>query len=351
VAALLVALGCAELALRIAGVGTSRRGSPWFAGGSHPRFLFAPDPERRYVLRPGFRGEEIAASGEFRLPVEIDGQGLRKRTAGPYRPGGILAVGDSMTFGEGVRADETWPSLLERELGIPVLNAGVPGYSSAQMAAQLDAWLGPARPRWALLTFSARWDLGRCENPFVYKEGFIVSERYAARLHRVGDNLYLEPLAGRVLGPLSAQAMGRSVLARLVLSRWVPPRAQRHRPSWSAYAPCLDALARVAATAEQAGCALHIVLIDSPSPGMQTATRQLRARLAARRLPTWSLDELLAGKDLKALRFASDDHWRPGGHRAVAAALAAAFKKDFAQRRKPAAGGRGSTDKAGNRSG
>jgi hypothetical protein len=323
-----VALGCAEIVLRIAGVGSSRRGSPGFAGGSHPRFLFAPDPERKYVLRRGFRGEEIASSGEFRLAVEIDEQGLRKRTAGPYRPGGILAIGDSMTFGEGVKTEEAWPSLLERDLGLPVLNAGVPGYSSAQMAAQLDAWLGRARPRWVLLTVQGRAELWRCKEPLVYKEGFIVVEKYAPRLHLIGENLYLEPLPGRVLGPLSAQAMGRSVLGRLILSHWVAPRT-RHRPTWTEYEACFPSFAQIAASAEQAGCALRIVLMDSPSRRMQGATRELRARLDARRLPVWSLDDLLAGRDLNALHYPIDGHWNPRGHRAVASALASAFRKDF----------------------
>ena len=44
----------------------------------------------------------------------------------------ILAVGDSFTFGNEVRNDDTWPSYLEKYSGKPVLNGGVLGYSFGQ---------------------------------------------------------------------------------------------------------------------------------------------------------------------------------------------------------------------------
>lgn len=44
----------------------------------------------------------------------------------------IAAVGCSTTFGWGVRADQAWPEVLEKTLGIEVVNAGIPGHSSHQ---------------------------------------------------------------------------------------------------------------------------------------------------------------------------------------------------------------------------
>lgn len=49
-------------------------------------------------------------------------------TEGPW----ILALGCSTTFGWGVESEDTWPKMLEDNLGIPVFNAGVPGHSSEQ---------------------------------------------------------------------------------------------------------------------------------------------------------------------------------------------------------------------------
>lgn len=81
-------------------------------------FVDAPGAEPRIVRarinEDGFRGP--------RLP--------RERTAGVAR---IACVGDSHTFGWGVGDDETWPAVLERELGdVEVLNAGVNGYDAEQ---------------------------------------------------------------------------------------------------------------------------------------------------------------------------------------------------------------------------
>src|SRR5262245_39046822 len=46
--------------------------------------------------------------------------------------GGILAVGDSFVFGNGVSDDETWPAILERRLNRRVVNGGVLAYGTAQ---------------------------------------------------------------------------------------------------------------------------------------------------------------------------------------------------------------------------
>ena len=44
----------------------------------------------------------------------------------------VLAMGCSTTFGWGVEADQAWPAVLEKELGVPVVNGGIPGHSTVQ---------------------------------------------------------------------------------------------------------------------------------------------------------------------------------------------------------------------------
>src|SRR4051794_41482589 len=96
---ILITLLFAEIAFRLLGIGAIGRGSPWFAGGNHPRYLFQADPSG-YTLRPGFQGREIAQSKEFDVAIAIDGQGLRAQPhmAPPQPP--VPAIGQSMTFGE-----------------------------------------------------------------------------------------------------------------------------------------------------------------------------------------------------------------------------------------------------------
>jgi len=78
------------------------------------------------------------------LRVSTNGMGLRgSQPPGARRPREVrvLCLGDSVTFGLGVRDDQTWPVQLKRVLlaspeldGRPVhvLNGGVPGWSSVQ---------------------------------------------------------------------------------------------------------------------------------------------------------------------------------------------------------------------------
>jgi hypothetical protein len=64
------------------------------------------------------------------------------------RTGGILAVGDIFTDGGPEVADgETWPAYLERIIGAPVINAGVAGYATDQIALRAEQLLPLARPR------------------------------------------------------------------------------------------------------------------------------------------------------------------------------------------------------------
>ena len=151
---LVVTLLVVEAVMRIVGIGSAGRGSPGFAGGSHPRYLFQPAAESGYALRPGFQGEEIAYTKEFDVPVAVDARGLRDQPhPAPDQPL-VLTIGDSMTFGEGVPADRTFSAVIEREAGVRVYNAGVPGYSSRQMAGHLRRLLPILRPVVVVMTLA-----------------------------------------------------------------------------------------------------------------------------------------------------------------------------------------------------
>ncbi len=75
-------------------------------------------------------------------------------TNDPPGSGPVLALGDSLTAGSGASRGGDYPSLLAALIGEPVINAGVPGETTADVLKRLDAVLAE-RPRLALVTLGA----------------------------------------------------------------------------------------------------------------------------------------------------------------------------------------------------
>lgn len=327
----------AEIALRILGIGAIQRGSPWFAGGNHPRFLFQEDPASGYTLRPGFQGREIAPDGEFDMEARIDGQGLRSHShtaphTAPPRPL-ILALGDSMTFGEGVPADRTWSATLERTSGVRVENGGVPGYSTRQIEGRGRKLIPLLHPDVVLVTFSPRWDRQRCATPFVYLDGYIVAQGYLGRLYPIDGDLYLAETRLPVLGPLTAYAKRYSYVARHLLpALFKPVRAVlRSEPAPAApapedYLPTAEALGGIQDQARKSGARFLAILIESRGRDYEIDRDGLEKVLKARSIPYLALDTFLARADWPRLRYARDQHWNVDGHRTVGTALASVVR-------------------------
>lgn len=76
------------------------------------------DPWLGWTNRPGAEG--------------INSRGLRDREHGVKHGRRILCLGDSFTWGAGVRSDETYARILEGETGLETINAGVCGWGTAQ---------------------------------------------------------------------------------------------------------------------------------------------------------------------------------------------------------------------------
>ncbi len=323
---ILAALLLAEGALRLAGIGAPGRGSRWFAGGNHPRFLVEEDASCGYALRPGFSGREVSSWGEFEVPVVIDGHGLRDHPHSAPAAPSVLALGDSMTFGEGVEAGQAYPAVLEAEISLRVYNGGVPGYGSEQMACRLRRLLPVLRPGLVLVSLMAVWDRPRCASGFVYLDGYLVAASWRDRLYLVGGNLYPAEVGWPLAGPLTAHLEGRSHLARLTLPalRRLPARLRgvAPRPAERPAESCLESLVGARADAAREGARLVVVLIESAEPGAAEATAAAARFLGERGLEPVLLDRLLAGEGLERLRFPRDRHWNTEGHQRVATVLA-----------------------------
>ena len=104
----------------------------------------------RSVTRRGFAAR---VGGAGLLLVTLAGCGRDKKTAQPVPPGStVLALGDSLTFGTGASAETSYPTVLAGLTGWNVVNAGVPGDTSAQALARLPALLAEHRPKLVIVS-------------------------------------------------------------------------------------------------------------------------------------------------------------------------------------------------------
>ena len=147
---LIVALVIMELVLRIAAPPVIN----WVA----PQESYLFDSQIGHWLKPGQK------SFTHDKPVNTNSAGLRDREYSLHPPSGtirILALGDSQTFGNGLRLVETWPKQLEAILNArtdmsgsyEVINAGLAGSDTWQHEIILDRLLPKYNPHVVILAF------------------------------------------------------------------------------------------------------------------------------------------------------------------------------------------------------
>lgn len=103
--------------------------------------------QRRRLLAHGTGLLAVLAIGGF--------AGCGRRTLlGRAVPAGstVLALGDSLTFGTGATPETSYPTVLAELSGWQVVNAGVPGDTSAQALARLPALLQEHKPALVLVS-------------------------------------------------------------------------------------------------------------------------------------------------------------------------------------------------------
>ncbi|MAA79607.1 MAG: hypothetical protein CL916_10140 [Deltaproteobacteria bacterium] len=96
--------------------------------------IYQGDPATLWTLRPNLNQQ--ISNPPYPFSVRTDKHGFR----GEATSGAWLALGCSTTFGWGVEEEEAWPAILSREIGIPIINGGVPGWSTHQAKQKVAEW-------------------------------------------------------------------------------------------------------------------------------------------------------------------------------------------------------------------
>jgi lysophospholipase L1-like esterase len=275
---------------------------------TNPRYVLH-DPLLGWRYRPGSSVRHVTRA--FDVEVAVNASGFRDD---PFPPAAeaaearVIALGDSQTFGWGVPAERAFPAVLERELGVDVLNMGVSGYGTDQ---ELLLWRqrGRAlRPGVVVLTVCAN-DTREVYRPAMYgreKPWFVLA----------GDRPELRGVPVPRHRVLEWSHLLRSAWSAHLKSRNPPLGADEVAPARALHAALVGTLAR---EVRDAGGRLLVVAQDEPwlaatLPDLpDVAWLDVRADLA---------DAARQG----AVSFAEDPHWNARGHAVVARAVARAIR-------------------------
>ncbi len=351
VGSLALALLGAEVALRCAGYDPREEALQ----GRVQLVRASPSPGRGYELVPGARGTGWGTE------VHVNAHGFRGPEVEPVAPGRtrIVALGDSVTFGNDLAYAETWPALLEQELRasreVDVLNLGLGGYDTSQEVATLEAVGLAFQPAHVILGFCVN-DVGvvsmSMETPFVEADRAnpLYVSRIAQWLHvrsveraqaralfeRNREETYarvfaseIEPLDERFLPELTelraavehAPAADQDLATRRIPPRWYASERRLGRLQ--------HAFGRLAALAAEHGFAVTLLLIPylEDDPLIERGFGLVRELAEARGFHVLEARDLFRAADLASLRIRAGDpvHPNANGHALLARALAAAF--------------------------
>jgi lysophospholipase L1-like esterase len=310
-------------------------------------------PGRGYELVPGASGTGWGTrvhvnSHGFRGPeVELDAPGRTR----------IVALGDSVTFGNDLAYAETWPAVLERELRgagelVDVLDLALGGYDTMQEVATLEA-LGLAfRPAHVILGYCVN-DVGEVsmsmETPFVEADRAnpLFASRIAQWLHvrnveRVQkralfehnrEETYahaysaeIEPLDERLAPALAelrtavaaAPPADQDLATRRIPARWYASASRLGRLQ--------HAFERLAALSSGHGFAVTVLLIPylEEDPLIERGLALVRALAEARGFQVVEARERFLAEGLEKLRIRATDPVHPNarGHALLAEAVA-----------------------------
>jgi len=257
------------------------------------------------------------------VPVRINNLGLRDERDYPQTPPAdclrVLVLGDSMTFGKGVREQESWPAILEERLlqnhpkrCIEVLNSGIPNTNfHIQWLHFLERWRS-LQPDLVLVGF------------FVYNDSQLQEDR---ELYFPGWMATVDSTPALKSSALVRLAYYRAFtrIGRQLLDQQVPRYFEADYPGWQQFQRSLADLQLVGLLD---GFRTAVALIPIPTGydnyPFDGLHEQLRGFVEGKRgIPSIDLLEGLAGVDASAhWVHPSDGHPDPEVHRLMGEQLA-----------------------------
>jgi len=303
-------LGLAGISLLVAAVGAEVL---WRTFKSK---TYGPTTNPHYVVHDetfGWRYQRGArlrhATDEFDVEIAINDHGFREQHPSfPADPPAIVALGDSLTFGWGVEAGETFSQHLADDLPATVWNLAVSGYGTGQEALVLgrglDALFPEAAPRVVLVTFCAN-DVEEVARDVMYGKS-------KPRFVLAGEELVLENV------PIPSDLLGRSHLWRSLrrhLGESTRSRLTQEEVD-EARRVVLHLYSAMAQECERRGAAL--VVVDTGSDWLGPALTQVAGVHYVDVAPALQA----AASTGDPVAFAQDGHWNARGHRVVAERIA-----------------------------
>ncbi|MGH6952534.1 MAG: SGNH/GDSL hydrolase family protein [Alphaproteobacteria bacterium] len=160
------------------------------------------DGELGWRLKPGARSclrgrNRWTGESYFDSTIVVDLDGFRSADpAGRAARGGIVAIGDSWTFGYGLDLEGSYPHALSQLVEAPVANMAVPAYGSAQVLLWLERRVAELAPRAVVYLTLGLWQRSLCG-----EDDAVVLLAPCFRPEPVSGRITLvTPEPGRVLG-------------------------------------------------------------------------------------------------------------------------------------------------------
>jgi hypothetical protein len=280
------------------------------------------DPRRIWRYRPNF--SQQYATSVFSMEVSTNSLGLRDSE---QRNAPVLAIGDSFTFGWGVAASERFTSHLEKQLGLPVINAGHRMYTFDQQFLTLRELVDTVLPSVVIQGFYAphvatiashQWHKRRGELEAISDDSVSVDVDGALRF---SSTWISEP-------PLHLQSA--AFVARTILNKGLLEHVARDfHALLSDEASLDDAWDMTAEAARETAAFLHnrgIAYLPFVIPWREPAAavpdeRLLRTIETATGVAPIDMETAFRTDPRLRLYFAIDPHWTERGHAVAAEAL------------------------------